>query len=217
MGYIIDLTIVLEVLFWLKFAQPRVHQSICEDDVMAAFGLYQGSPEHLEVHQQIRSYVEGMTLADRVNPQDHTHVEIERLIGSHRRVLIDTIVSDAKHGSAPAQDASATDALAPDAPEPDAPEPDAPAQVAPSQPSSNAAQAESSSHPKGPVMQASSVSFAITTRRLEEPNDIYRRTLTVATIRHLKSSLKSGTFSGSSRKSGNKTLANSSQRRYISK
>ena len=174
MGYIVDLTIVLEVLFWLKVAQPRLsNESICEGDIEAAFGLYQGSPEHLEVHQQIRSYVDGITLIDQVNPQDNTHAEIERLIGSHRRVLIDTIVSDAKHGSAPAQDASATDALAPDAPEPDAPEPDAPAQVAPSQPSSDAAQAESSLHPKEPEKLACSVSLVITTRRLVELTKIF--------------------------------------------
>jgi hypothetical protein len=186
MGYIVDLTIVLEVLFWLKVAQPR-HKSICEDDIKAAFGLYQGSPEHLEVHQQIRSYVKGMTLIDQLNPQDNTHDEIERLINSHRRVVIDTIFSDAKHGSALAQDAPATDAPAPNAPAPDAPASDAPAQYAPAQdapsqdapaqgaPSqlSNAAQAESSSHPKEPEKLACSVSLAITTRRLGELTNIF--------------------------------------------
>jgi hypothetical protein len=141
MGYIVDLTIVLEVLFWLKVAQPR-NKSICEDDIMAAFGLYQGSPSHLEVHQQIRSYVDGMTLIDQVNPQDNTHSEIERLINSHRRVLIDTIFSDARR--------------APDAPSP------SPSLSQP-QSSSNAAQAGSRSHPG---KQACSVSLAITTRRL---------------------------------------------------
>jgi hypothetical protein len=104
MGYIVDLTIVLEVLFWLKVAQPR-HQSICEEDITAAFGLYQGSPEHLEVHQQIRSYVDDMILIDQVNPQDNTHAEIERLINPHRRVSIDTIFSDAECGLAPVPDA----------------------------------------------------------------------------------------------------------------
>jgi hypothetical protein len=146
------------------------------------------------------SYVDGITLIDQINPQDNTHAEIERLIRSHRRVLIDTIVSDAKHGTAPAPDASATDA-----PTQDAPEPDAPAQVASAQPSSNAAQARSSLHPKELEKPAYSVSHVITTRRLRELNDIYRRTLTVATIRHLKSSQKSETFSGSSRKSRNNT------------
>src|ERR1700721_1292803 len=71
MGYIVDLTIVLEVLFWFKVAQPR-HKSICEEDITAAFGLYQGSPEHLKVHQQIRSYVDDMTPIDQANPQDNT-------------------------------------------------------------------------------------------------------------------------------------------------
>jgi hypothetical protein len=167
MGYIIDLTIVLEVLFWFKVAQPH-RKSICEDDIMAAFGLYQGSPEHLEVHQQIRSYVDGMTMIDQVNPQDNTHDEIERLIGSHRRVLIDTIVSDAKPGTTPGPDAPA-----PDAPVPDAPAPDEPAQDVPSQSSSNAAQAESSLHPKEPEKLACSVSLVITTRRLGELTKIF--------------------------------------------
>src|ERR1700728_533329 len=148
MGYTVDLTIVLEVLFWLKVAQPR-HKSICEEDITAAFGLYQGSPEHLKVHQQIRAYVDDMTPIDQANPQDNTHVEIERLINSHRRVLIDTILSDAKRGSAPA----------------------APAPPAPSQPSPNVAQPGSPSDPKNPKRsgkQADSVSLAITTRWLGE-------------------------------------------------
>jgi hypothetical protein len=93
MGYIVDITIVLEVLFWLKVAQPRL-PSLCEDDIIAAFGLYQGSAEHLEVHRQIRRYVDNMTLLDQVNSEDKTHVEVERLINSHRRVLIDTIFAD---------------------------------------------------------------------------------------------------------------------------
>ena len=143
MGYTVDLTIVLEVLFWLKVAQPR-HKSICEEDITAAFGLYQGSPEHLKVHQQIRSYVDDMTPIDQANPQDNTHVEIERLINSHRRVLIDTILSDAKRGSAPA----------------------APAPPAPSQPSPNVALPGSPSDPNRSGMQAFSVSLAITTIRL---------------------------------------------------
>jgi hypothetical protein len=97
MGYIVDVTIVLEVLFWFKVAQPR-HPSLCEEDILAAFGLYQGSPQHLQVHQQIRAYVDGMTLLDYADLQDFTYVEVERLINSVRSALIDTIFSDAKRG-----------------------------------------------------------------------------------------------------------------------
>jgi len=100
MGYIVDITIVLEVLFWFKVAQPRL-PSLCEDDIKAAFGLYEGSAEHLEVHRQIRRYVDNMTLLDQVNSEDKTHVEVERLIDSHRRVLIDTIFADAKRETKP--------------------------------------------------------------------------------------------------------------------
>jgi hypothetical protein len=100
MGYIVDITIVLEVLFWFKVAQPRL-PSLCEDDIIAAFGLYQGSEEHLEVHRHIRRYVDNMTLLDQVNSEDKTHDEVERLINSHRRVLIDTIFADAKGGTKP--------------------------------------------------------------------------------------------------------------------
>jgi hypothetical protein len=75
MGY------VLEVLFWFKVAQPR-HPLLCEEDILTAFGLYQGSPQHFQVHQQIRTYVDGMTLLNYANLQDFTHVEVERLLNS---------------------------------------------------------------------------------------------------------------------------------------
>ncbi|KJA17892.1 hypothetical protein HYPSUDRAFT_205864 [Hypholoma sublateritium FD-334 SS-4] len=95
MGYIIDVTIVLEVLFWLKIGQPRL-PSLSEDDIIAAFGMYQGTSSHLEVHSEIRRYVDNMTLLDHVKPDDKTHLEVERLINAHRRVLIDTIFADAR-------------------------------------------------------------------------------------------------------------------------
>ncbi len=96
MGYIVDITIMLEALFWLKVAQPWL-PTLCEGDIIAAFGLYQGFAEHLEVHRQIRGYVDNMTLINQVNPEDKTHLEVERLINSYRRVLLDTILSDATH------------------------------------------------------------------------------------------------------------------------
>jgi len=96
MGYIVDVTIVLEVLFWLKIGQPRL-PSLSEDDIVAAFGMYHGTPSHLEVHSEIRKYVDNMTLLDHVKPDDKTHLEVERLINAHRRVLIDTIFADAQH------------------------------------------------------------------------------------------------------------------------
>jgi hypothetical protein len=107
MGYIVDITIVLEVLFWLKLAQPRL-PSLCEDDIVAAFEHYQGSAGHLEVHQQIRRYVDNMTLIDHIKPDDNTHIEVERLINSHRRTLIDTISA-----AGTSSDATTTAALPP--------------------------------------------------------------------------------------------------------
>jgi len=64
------------------------HPSLCEDDIIAAFHHYQGSVSHLEVHQQIRRHVDNMTQVD-LNLEDNTHIEVERLINSHRRILID--------------------------------------------------------------------------------------------------------------------------------
>lgn len=102
MGYIIDVTIVLEVLFWLKIGQPRL-PSLSEDDIIAAFGMYQGTSSHLEVHSEIRKYVDNMTLLDHVKPDDKTHLEVERLINEHRRVLVDTIFADARRQPEPPQ------------------------------------------------------------------------------------------------------------------
>ena len=90
MGYIVDVTIVLEILFWLKVHQPRTpHAPVLEGDIDAAVGLYRRSNQHLAVHNEIRKYVDGMTLLDHANPQDSTHVEVERLIYAHRQILID--------------------------------------------------------------------------------------------------------------------------------
>lgn len=100
MGYIVDVTIVLEILFWLKIAQPQIPY-LFEDDIIAAFNHYQGSAGHLEVHEQIRKYVDNMTLIDHANPDDNTHIEVERLINSHRRILIDTISSGTKSDEKP--------------------------------------------------------------------------------------------------------------------
>lgn len=90
MGYIVDVTIVLEILFWLKVHQPRTpHAPVLEGDIDAAVGLYRRSNQHLDVHNEIRKYVDGMTLLDHANPQDNTHLEVERLIYAHRQILID--------------------------------------------------------------------------------------------------------------------------------
>ena len=102
MGYIVDVTIVLEVLFWLKIGQPRL-PSLSEDDIIAAFGLYQGTPSHSKVHNEIRKYVDNMTLLDHVKPDDKTHLEVERLITEHRRVLLDTVFADARRQPEPPQ------------------------------------------------------------------------------------------------------------------
>ncbi|TDL20159.1 hypothetical protein BD410DRAFT_791245 [Rickenella mellea] len=86
MGYIVDLTIVLETLFWLKAAQPN-NPAVSSDDVEAAFSLYNSSEERVKVHREIRSYVDNMSLLDHAHP-DNAHDEVLRLIKAHRRDLI---------------------------------------------------------------------------------------------------------------------------------
>jgi len=86
MGYIVDLTIVLERLFWLKIAQPK-NPKVCLEDVEAAFSLYSDSEEHSQVHREIRVYVDEMSLLDHAHP-DNAHEEVLRLIKSHRRDFI---------------------------------------------------------------------------------------------------------------------------------
>jgi hypothetical protein len=75
MGYILDLTIVLEIIFWLR---PQ-NNSLSDDDIDEAFSLYAGLNEQVQVHRDIRSYVDNVT--------DHkdAHVEVKRLITAHRR------------------------------------------------------------------------------------------------------------------------------------
>ncbi|TDL13542.1 hypothetical protein BD410DRAFT_903273 [Rickenella mellea] len=86
MGYIVDLTIVLETLFWLKAAQPK-NPAVSSDDVEAAFSSYNSSEERVKVHREIRSYVDNMSLLDHAHP-DNAHDEVLRLIKAHRRDLI---------------------------------------------------------------------------------------------------------------------------------
>ncbi|TDL18413.1 hypothetical protein BD410DRAFT_900864 [Rickenella mellea] len=86
MGYIVDVTIVLEQLFWDKAAQPQ-KSTVSADDVEKVFGLYADSKEFVEqVHGEIQSYVDSMNLIDTSHP-DSTHEEVERLIRAHRRNL----------------------------------------------------------------------------------------------------------------------------------
>ncbi|TDL15761.1 hypothetical protein BD410DRAFT_86683 [Rickenella mellea] len=82
MGYIVDLTIVLEQLFWFKAAQPK-NPAVSSDDVKAVFGLYSNSEERVQVHREIRAYVDNMSLLDHAHP-DNAHEEVERLIKVHR-------------------------------------------------------------------------------------------------------------------------------------
>jgi len=88
MGYITDLTIVLEGLFWLKMAQTANHP-VSTDDIGAACSSYSNSDERVKVHREIRAYVDGMSLLDTAHP-DNAHVEVERLIKLYRRDFIGT-------------------------------------------------------------------------------------------------------------------------------
>jgi hypothetical protein len=81
-GYIVDLTILLEGIFWLKVAQPR-NPKLSEDDVAAAFNMYNRADEQIQVHRKIRGYVDGMALIDHAHP-DNTHLEVEKLLKAHR-------------------------------------------------------------------------------------------------------------------------------------
>ena len=86
MGYIVDITIILEGLFWIKLAQPK-HPQITGDDVEASFNLYKQSEQQIQVHREIRSFVDRMNFIDAMHP-DESHLEVVRLIKAHRRDFI---------------------------------------------------------------------------------------------------------------------------------
>ena len=72
MGYIVDLTIVMHGLFWLK-------RSVSEDAVDSILKKYAESGNHAKVHNEIRVFVRDATTL-RLGHSDHVLEEIICLI-----------------------------------------------------------------------------------------------------------------------------------------
>lgn len=87
MGYVIDLTMTLETLFWIKFS-PTNQIQVTDDDTDAAFNSYGHSKERVDIHREIRKFVDQTNLVDRMRP-DKTHDEVKRIIEAYRRDFID--------------------------------------------------------------------------------------------------------------------------------
>lgn len=82
MGYIVDLTIVMQRLFWIMFFKSKPC-SVTMDELEGTFASYNNSEEQKKVHHEIRTYADRMSFIDPANP-DSTHDEVKRLIQTHR-------------------------------------------------------------------------------------------------------------------------------------
>ncbi|KDQ17159.1 hypothetical protein BOTBODRAFT_598870 [Botryobasidium botryosum FD-172 SS1] len=80
MGFIVDLTMVLERLFWMMFRKDV--QSVAIEHVQEVFNKYIISGERTKIHREITDYVKNR------NPRapDEAHKEVKRLIEDHRAV-----------------------------------------------------------------------------------------------------------------------------------
>ncbi|KDQ06233.1 hypothetical protein BOTBODRAFT_263641 [Botryobasidium botryosum FD-172 SS1] len=80
MGFIVDLTMVLERLFWTMFRKDV--QSVAIEHVQEVFNKYIISGERTKIHRDLTDYVKNR------NPQapDKAHEEVKRLIEAHRAV-----------------------------------------------------------------------------------------------------------------------------------
>jgi len=80
MGFIVDLTMVLERLFWVIFRQDI--QSVSIEHVQEVFNKYIISGERTKIHEAITKY------AKQINPKDpdEAHKEVKRLIEANRSV-----------------------------------------------------------------------------------------------------------------------------------
>jgi len=83
MGYIVDLTLTLESLFWITSAQPEP-RDITADDIEAAYGHYIDSGRRRDVHSEIRLFVKGLNLEDVIKNRDDPRIKLERLIETYR-------------------------------------------------------------------------------------------------------------------------------------
>ena len=89
MGYIVDLSLVLNILFWLVHDQGTSH-AVSQQDVAQALKYYtsplnDGDTSSLSegVHRQIRSFVQNLGVIERVR-RDHVLDEVVQLINAHR-------------------------------------------------------------------------------------------------------------------------------------
>jgi len=82
MGFIVDLTMVLERLFWIVFR--RDIRSISIEHVQEVFNQYIISGERTKIHQEITDYVNNRNPRD----PDEAHKEVRRLIETNRSVSL---------------------------------------------------------------------------------------------------------------------------------
>jgi hypothetical protein len=81
MGYIVDLSLVLNILFWLIHDRGTSH-AVSQQDVAQALKYYTSSLSE-GVHRQIRSFVQNLGIIERVR-RDHVLDEVVQLINTHR-------------------------------------------------------------------------------------------------------------------------------------
>ncbi|KAI0317590.1 hypothetical protein OF83DRAFT_1171842 [Amylostereum chailletii] len=76
MGFIIDLTLTMDTVFWLMQRAPLTHKSL-----NAALRMHHRRKR--PIHFSIRTWVDELGSLDRLEP-DHAIEKIERLINEHR-------------------------------------------------------------------------------------------------------------------------------------
>jgi hypothetical protein len=79
MAYIIDLTLVMQNVFWLA---AIYHVPVSRRLVKLAFGGYQQSLVRSDVHEEIRKHVEGQTVIDRLHRDSALRKIVELLDGN---------------------------------------------------------------------------------------------------------------------------------------
>jgi hypothetical protein len=84
MGYIVDLTIVMQSLFWLMQAKGGTRPVLCRL-IKLAFKAYSDSPDRTLVHDDIKSYVAGVNFLN-MGRRDRVLEKVISLIRTHRFV-----------------------------------------------------------------------------------------------------------------------------------
>ena len=82
MAYIVDLTLVLEHLFWIALAAGASVQ-VQQQWLQLATEEFRTSQHRAQVHTQIRAYVDETSFARHLEPS-HAQDEVARLIRAHR-------------------------------------------------------------------------------------------------------------------------------------